>query len=573
MTPEERMQQILGGQQATPAQAAPQAPGQMTPQAPGQMPPVPGQTPPVPDTWGEAFAQAGPNIGPSAYRLAEDLWSMVSSPIETAKGLGNLAMGVVQKAAPEGMLDEDKIEYADAVGEFFADRYGSMDAVKQTLAQDPVGLVADLSGLLSGGGTLAAKTAATAGRVAGRATSRLGGPGRIAARAAGTAADVVGGLGAGAARVGRLTDPLSVIGQAGRGAKWLGGRIAPPLFGQTSGVGEAAVRTAYAAGREGGEKGEALRAAMRGDEPIKRVLEEAKGALSRIREQRNRAYKTSQEALGRSEQILDFAPIDKALNKAREFAYSSAGRIKDKKAAAALEEISDLVDAWRKDPPEMAHTPLGMDELKQAIGVIGEDIAPGTRASAMVDGVYDAVWQGIADAAPMYKRMMKDYSEASELIREIEHELVGRGRKANIGTSLRKLQSIMRSNAQTNYGRRAELGAKLTEAGAETLVPRLAGQALAPWETRGIGRAGTLPALAGAGSGYGTGSLMTGAATAGGLLAAGSPRVAGEVAHALGRGRRAAGPVFNYGPMAARNIGRGGLLEERMQRQLDRMGR
>lgn len=73
----------------------------------------------------------------------------VSHPVQTAQSLGNLAIGVAQKLYPG---EQDKEKYADAVGQFFVDRYGSLDKVKQTALEDPVGFAADLSMAVTGVG-------------------------------------------------------------------------------------------------------------------------------------------------------------------------------------------------------------------------------------------------------------------------------------------------------------------------------------------------------------------------------------------------------------------------------------
>jgi len=81
------------------------------------------------------------------------------------KNLGRLGAGLVEKLQrnsdvasailpPTGGGHE---EYADAAIKFFADRYGSLDAFKHSLASDPVGVAGDLSTLLSGGETAVAR--------------------------------------------------------------------------------------------------------------------------------------------------------------------------------------------------------------------------------------------------------------------------------------------------------------------------------------------------------------------------------------------------------------------------------
>ena len=83
--------------------------------------------------------------------------------------MGNVAVGGVQKLIPG---EQGKEKYAEAVGQFVMDRYGGLDEFKRTLAEDPVGLLADASTVLGGAG-LAARAPGMIGKAA-RVSSRVG---------------------------------------------------------------------------------------------------------------------------------------------------------------------------------------------------------------------------------------------------------------------------------------------------------------------------------------------------------------------------------------------------------------
>jgi hypothetical protein len=59
------------------------------------------------------------------------------------------------------------VDAANAVGGLYKDRYGSVEALKNTLATDPVGAAADLSTLFTGGASATARIAPTASKVLG----------------------------------------------------------------------------------------------------------------------------------------------------------------------------------------------------------------------------------------------------------------------------------------------------------------------------------------------------------------------------------------------------------------------
>ena len=164
----------------------------------------------------EAISETIGNIPSSAYQLGSDISNIVLHPIQTAKGIGQFGLGLAQLAIPGEQGNED---VARAVGQHFVDRYGSLDAAKQAVTTDPVGVLADVSALLLGGGYLATKAGMKAGQVAtkaGLATDPLIATGRgVAGIGKGvTRRDVLKGTGAGIAALavpmGMMTDVTKV---------------------------------------------------------------------------------------------------------------------------------------------------------------------------------------------------------------------------------------------------------------------------------------------------------------------------------------------------------------------------
>lgn len=96
-----------------------------------------------------------------------------TGPIATAKSLGTLAKGLFSKLIPGEQPSEAAV---DALGEFFKERYGGIENIKQTIATDPVGFASDLSLILTGGAAAATKIGKVAGATgkAGRAATEIG---------------------------------------------------------------------------------------------------------------------------------------------------------------------------------------------------------------------------------------------------------------------------------------------------------------------------------------------------------------------------------------------------------------
>ncbi|RLC13973.1 MAG: hypothetical protein DRI24_14530 [Deltaproteobacteria bacterium] len=123
-----------------------------------------------------SFTEMVTNVPSSAYGLGEDIMKALLSPKKsalavgalmqsTANKMGRFAAEVVQGVDIEPMPEHSEAA-ADAVGAEMVNRYGSIDALKRTAMEDPVGMGFDLSGA---GGVLR-QGARTAGNVAKAAT-------------------------------------------------------------------------------------------------------------------------------------------------------------------------------------------------------------------------------------------------------------------------------------------------------------------------------------------------------------------------------------------------------------------
>lgn len=129
--------------------------------------PEPGQKP---ISWSDVPGMAMQSFIPSAKQAGSDIVQPFLSPIETTKALGNLGLGLIQKFIPG---EQESEKYANAVGQFFADRYGGIEELKKTLATDPAGFLLDASTVLTGGGGLAARAPGMTGKI-GKAVSTVG---------------------------------------------------------------------------------------------------------------------------------------------------------------------------------------------------------------------------------------------------------------------------------------------------------------------------------------------------------------------------------------------------------------
>jgi len=449
---------------------------------------------PTPLTAGEVATGAILNLPSSTFNLAKGLYEAVTSPVQTVKGILDIGAGGLQNLLPENFvkfLGEDKAsrEVANQVGQFYSDRYGSIEGAKRAIASDPAGVMADLSTFLTGGATLAPK-------------------GAIATKLSQAA---------------QMVDPLQLTAKGVAAA----GRSVAPVVGMTTGVGTEAAKQAVRAGYEGGDIGKLFVENLRGNVPAEAVLDVAKQNLAAMNATKQAEYRQNMKAIKADTNVLNFTGIDSAINTAENIA-TFKGQVRNQKAADAVSEIKTEISNWKSLDPAQFHTPEGFDALKQKIGGILETIPYEQKtARTVAGGVYESIKKEITKQAPEYAKTMKAYSDASDLIREIERSL-SLGQKASADTAMRKLQSLMRNNVQTNYGQRINLAKELEAAGGREMMPALAGQAMSEIAPRGLQRATAVPSVLGALS---TGGLP--AAVAMGSVS--SPRLMGEMLYGAGR--------------------------------------
>lgn len=457
-------------------------------------------------------AKALSNIPSSAANYASGIYQAVSNPLDTAKGILDAGAGGLRNVLPESVSTVvDRFDWnpqaaqrasnvASNVGDFYKQRYGSMEGFKNTLATDPVGAAADLSGILYVSGALTKapmlKSAAAA------------------------------------------VDPLNVAYKVTKPVVNATGKVAAEAIGGLgTHTGGESLRQAFRAGKQGGQTAKTFTDNMRGNVPFTDALEAAKANLDDMYMAKSAQYRQGMAQVSADKSVLSFGGIDKSLSDASKIARFK-GQVKNTRAAEVIGKIAEEIDNWKKLDPVEFHTPEGIDALKQKIGGIIESIPYEEKTARLAAGkVYDSIKSEIVKQAPTYADVMKDYSSASGQLKEIERTF-SLGNKASMDTAMRKLQSLTRNNANTNYGNRLDLMKELETKGGREVLPALAGQSLDSWTPRGLGSA-----VAG-GLGLG-GYALGGPGLAIPTLAIQSPRLMGEATYMLGKGAGLAEKPFN----------------------------
>lgn len=495
-------------------------------------------------SWSEIPGQALSNLPESAMKMAEQLYQTVRHPLQTAQGLGQVGMGAAEKlgagiASTLGMQDteerlgpprppsknEQKVnDLLDSLGE----RYGSIDALKKTMATDPVGFLADASSVLGGGAAL------TGSKILGKAAA--------------------------------LTDPFRIAGAAVKGTAKVVGRRAAEALGVTTGIGAKGVLRAA-------EENPLIRdtpyyQALKAKDHTA-VLEMIKDAITQLRRKSSEDFqKGFDEIKAKHPDPIDAGPlfddIESGLKKFHvkwtgagkdaEFDFSKSGII-DPQERGAMSNLMDEVNSWDD------FTPAGLHVLKKHVDAFYKE-AKASRA--LVASLRDSIKRHIVQAAPEYGPLMRQSEDQIGAIEEIEKALSAKrkgNRLKNADTLHRKLSTVFRDankerlNALKDLEKRS--GKDVTGA-----VAGMASSSFLPREH--LGKLLGMGEIAGA-------ALLSPKALLGLPLL--SPRVIGEVAPAVGsayRGINALAAPAVKNALLGYQLGRvGGDQQNRLQDLVD----
>jgi hypothetical protein len=349
-----------------------------------------------------------------------------------------------------------------------------------------------------------------------------------------------------AAMWGAATGPVGEI--IAPAAKFTGKALSETL-GLTTGGGSKSIEEAAKAGVTGNQQ---FIQNLRGEVPVKDVLEAAQAGMQALKTQRRQAYEAGIATTKPSQEIvagkplpkpaprLDFKPIENSFKQSLDnLKVQGGGDVASAVGEDSLKDINKIksvVDEWKGK--QGLHTAEGLDILKRRIDDLYRNDMT-NEAKAVLSQTRNSVKQTIVKQDPNYAKTMRDYEESLNIERELEDALK-LGNRASADTAIRRLQSLTRNNVNANYGYRKELADILRTNGGVDLMPALAGQSLNTWIPRGMHR--IVPELT-------AGSAIGGVALAGpaGLaplatLPLQSPRLVGEATYKAGQLSR---PVLN----------------------------
>jgi hypothetical protein len=329
------------------------------------------------------------------------------------------------------------------------------------------------------------------------------------------------------------------------------GKFMSEALGLSTGTGSDAVKQAFRSGATGDRQ---FVENMRGNVPVTDILEQAQGAMQTLKQNRRDAFQKGFESTKQNQTFLDFKPIESKFDNAiQNLTIKGVGGVSASKVGQKtlddVAEIKAVVDEW-KTKPEL-HTAEGLDALKRRIDdVYRQDMS--NEAKSILTQTRGAVKQTIVKQDKNYAKTMRDYEQGLDLERELERAL-SLGDKASADTAIRKLQSLMRNNANTSYAYRQQLANTLRQETGTDLMPALAGQSMQSFTPRGVQK--LVPSLT-AGSGVGAAAVGAGPAALIPLatLPLQSPRLVGEATYGVGRAARPVIDLANSGTPEQRRL-------------------
>lgn len=501
-------------------------------------------------TPGEVISQGLKNIPESAAQLIQGFTAL---PVDAGLSLYN------QK--PQGSTEGLRAIGADMLGmedngaaagfvDSLIEPYTSVEGFKQSVATDPLRIPTDLASLVAPAASAARKAPGMLGPVMRDTAAGLRNvnPARLTNLAA---------------RYG-VQLPGAVMDELPGGLKQGAADLGREVLGAPSGVGGDTLLHAYEAGKTRAPftpqtpQSRAFTQNMRNPEAhIGEAVEAARAGLKELREQASTAYQQQIASLGVNPVPLDINVVRARMQaiKPKNFdAMIDAPRRPS--AHTAWEAMNDTVEHYALQAQQNSKLlePLQMDQFKQDLYDIGSKVggAFDKDAARIAREAYNGVKNEIIKHDSTYATTMKNYENAAREMQQLETSFglkTARGKDINIDAATRRLQSVLRNNANTNYGQRAGQADRLAELDPSgTLMPSLAGQSASSWRPRGLQSA--------AGIGASGTAAFLGAPLTPMIMAAPTfmPRVAGELAHGLGRTAAGVEKVLELGKRGANAV-------------------
>lgn len=470
-----------------------------------------------------------------AKSIAKPFAETATSGYNTLAAAGNLLSGDVE-GADKALEAKRDLPFMGETKPSFTGKEGFGEGVKK----------------MAGYGAEMASTVAPVGKIGLGAKALAKGAGRMALQAGvGTAGRELEDKGtidptevAKSAAIGAAI-PVGLRGVSSAGKTVL--KAAGEALGGTTGAGSASIMEAFKNpnvmkfARSASEEG--------GASSLQRqALEDAHKGLKQIIEKRGTKYRADLERVTKETPMPRNAigehPMEIVVNSARD----KARKLMDEYGLnTVVDEVGKPIDlgfdgstiTQNKEVVKKAlkdvlywqeNTPAGLDKLKKRLSQFKKDIPSSETGGAknFIQQLHDSVSDGLKEQVPGYREMTKSYSEASDLIDEVESTLSLKDTTKE-ETAVKKLMSSMRDNNEL----RKDFVDLLSAESGQDITAKMAGSQLASIAPKGLAKTLFGPGLAAGGTASALSPssipmLVT-------YIAASSPRLMGELTNVLGQ--------------------------------------
>lgn len=519
--------------------------------------------------WPEVFSRGVRNLPGSFYEAGKGIVEAVSSPVETAKAVGNVGYGLGSMAYGALGGEQDPVSKAEnerlaraVVEPYSALLEGRTGPFKKELSENPVG---PLSMIVPGAGGAIVKTGEALGK-------------------AGKIGSAISKIGRGIEVAGSAVDPARAALEVGRATTKYGPRIVSSLQQIATGTPDAVFEKAFQAGAARGLDAEKIREGFnqfyQGHGDIIGLSQDIENSVSSLKNKASQEWIADRGAItGASNVPINYSQVNSAFTEAFKN-YGGHPLVKTSafpEERAALKDAMRLVKEYTRYPPGSGKNTLeGLDELKRALWARAKN-APGGAGDAYKK-IHAAVRETAEKTSPEYAALMDRYSALLDEMDTIR-KVAGAGPRTNASTQLmRAIKAFSKAGGEDMLQRIA--------AADPTIPYKIAGAALNqnPVGLRQIVVGGSTagPAIAAALSSGDPIKIAAIVPAIVGAAAISSPRVMGKASYASGRVAAGAGALGDLplGPVSLGDIVSGAassaypaaLATEQIQFAQDRLG-
>lgn len=388
------------------------------------------------------------NIPSSGIQLARNIGQAVTSPRETLSGLGGTLGGLLYQGLPEGVGNPETRARQEAMynqaKDYLGERFGGQENILRTLQNDPVGLAADLSAVLTGGGAALLKGQSAIGRTGG----------------------LVGNVGKYAKTAGEYTNPIT-------GVQYVAKESLPTIMGGVTRTSPESFITGYEAGKEGGKALESFRGGMTGKIPESDILFNVKKGINIMGDDASNVYNTLKTGWANTGQKLNYDNILSGLDEVKtQFKVGGQANAPSKLLKLEQQKLGELDSIITEFKNPKYHTAEGFDFMKQKIG----KAMPSAEYSKEVRGAYTKVLDNVRNELSTvkgYDSAMTNYGKTMSAINDIKQSLTA---GQNVEGGVRKVLSLVKDAPTQEY--KLSIANTLKNSTGIDIMPAVAGSSL-----------------------------------------------------------------------------------------------